>query len=150
MGCCSIGILQTDPQPTLTNLWLAGLIRQMWNLSHAMWTHRNAAQHAAEPEVALSLEASIDQSIQDHFVHGFADLDRRRSYPLYRGGVRYILSKPLPAKVQWLQNLVAARERQWRLQGRTGTDALMHPERSLARKWLSLGTRRSARNPAKR
>jgi hypothetical protein len=84
-----------------SNLWLASLIRQMWNLSHAMWTHCNAAQHAAEPEVALSLEASIDQSIQDHFVHGFADLDRRRSYPpLYRGGVRYILSKPLPAKVQ--------------------------------------------------
>eukprot|EP00978_Attheya_sp_CCMP212_P026433 scaffold86958_cov81-Attheya_sp.AAC.1 len=122
----------------------------MWNLSQAMWTHRNAAQHAAEPEVALSLEAAIDQSIQDHFVQGFADLDRRRSYPLYRGGARYILSKPLPAKVQWLQNLVAARERQWRLQGRTGTDALMHPERLLARKWLSLGTRRSARNPAKR
>lgn len=132
------------------NLWLAGMIRQMWNLSQAMWTHRNAAQHAAEPEVALSLEAAIDQSIQDHFVQGFADLDRRRSYPLFRGGVRYILSKPLPAKVQWLQNLVAARERQWRLQGRTGTDALMHPERLLARKWLSLGTRRSARNPAKR
>eukprot|EP00978_Attheya_sp_CCMP212_P028032 scaffold95624_cov59-Attheya_sp.AAC.1 len=69
------------------NLWLAGLIRQMWNLSHAMWTHRNAAQHDAEPEVALTLlEASIDQSIQDHFVHGFADLDHRRSYPLYCGG----------------------------------------------------------------
>jgi hypothetical protein len=84
-----------------SNLWLVGLICQMWNLSHAMWTHHNAAQHTAEPEVALSLEASIDQSIQDHFVHGFADLDRRRSYPpLYRGGVRYILSKPLPAKVQ--------------------------------------------------
>eukprot|EP00978_Attheya_sp_CCMP212_P007992 scaffold18611_cov33-Attheya_sp.AAC.1 len=121
----------------------------MCNLSHAMWTHRNAMQHATEPEVALTLEASIDPSIQDHFVHGFADLDRRRSYPLYCGGMRYILSKPLPAKVQWLQNLVAARERQWRLQGRTGPDALMHPERSLARKWLSLGTRRSARNPAK-
>eukprot|EP00978_Attheya_sp_CCMP212_P006316 scaffold14292_cov60-Attheya_sp.AAC.3 len=132
------------------NLWLAGLIRQMWNLSHAMWTHHNAAQHAAEPEVALTLEASIDQSIQDHFIHGFAYLDRRCSYPLYRGGVRCILSKPLPAKVQWLQNLVTAREHQWRLQGRTGPNALMHPERSLARKWLSLGNQRSARNPAKR
>eukprot|EP00978_Attheya_sp_CCMP212_P022732 scaffold68203_cov64-Attheya_sp.AAC.1 len=61
------------------NLWLAGLICQMWNLSHAMWTHRNAAQHAAEPEVTLTLEASIDQSIQDHFVHGFADLNRHHS-----------------------------------------------------------------------
>eukprot|EP00978_Attheya_sp_CCMP212_P041344 scaffold235848_cov52-Attheya_sp.AAC.1 len=92
--------------------------------------HRNAAQHAAAPKVALSLEleASIDQSIQDHFKHGFSYLDRRHSYPFYRGGARFILSKLLPAKVQWIQNLVTARERQWRLQGRTGPDALMHPD----------------------
>jgi hypothetical protein len=131
-------------------LWLAGLINQMWNLSHAMWSHRNAAQHATSPELALTLEASVDQSIQDHFTQGFNDLDRRRSAPLFRGGIRYILSKPFPTKIQWLQNLIAARERQWRILGRRGPDALMTPERALIRRWLSLGTRRSARNPAHR
>jgi hypothetical protein len=75
-------------------LWLAGLINQMWNLSQAMWNHRNVGQHATLSEIALSLEASVDQSIQDHFTQGFNDLHRRHSSPFYLGGLRYILSKP--------------------------------------------------------
>eukprot|EP00978_Attheya_sp_CCMP212_P004255 scaffold9342_cov65-Attheya_sp.AAC.1 len=88
------------------------------HLSHARWTHCNAVQHAASPKVTLTLEAPIDQSIQDHFIlcAGFADLDCHCSSPLFCGGVHYIPSKPLPAKVQWVQNLV------------TSPDALMHPE----------------------
>eukprot|EP00978_Attheya_sp_CCMP212_P004716 scaffold10357_cov66-Attheya_sp.AAC.2 len=48
-------------------------------------------------KIALSLEAAIDQSINDHFSYGFSNLDLHQSYPLFHGGVRYILSKSLPA-----------------------------------------------------
>jgi hypothetical protein len=100
----------------------------MWNLSQATWKHQNLA-----PKLALALKATVDQTIQDHFAQGFSDLNRRQLSHLFHEGVWHILSKPFASKIQWIQNLLAAHEPFWRLQGRTGTKALMITERSLIR-----------------
>jgi hypothetical protein len=46
-----------------------------------MWSHQNSAQHVMAPELALSLEAPVDQSIEDYFAQGFAVLDITATLP---------------------------------------------------------------------
>jgi hypothetical protein len=133
-----------------TLCWLAGLIKQLWKASHAMWISRNLAQHPHSANDALSLESDMDTAITRHFRHGFLDLDSTRAAPLCRAGLPNLLARTFAAKYQWITNLVAARERSLREQGFTGTAAILSNDRQLMRRWMHLGRRNTARNPLQR
>eukprot|EP00978_Attheya_sp_CCMP212_P025519 scaffold82246_cov38-Attheya_sp.AAC.1 len=135
MGGCSGNYYEQTESRRSTLCWLAGLIKQLWKASHAIWTSRNLAQHPHSANDALSLESEINKTITRHFRHGFSDLERNRAAPLWRVGLPTLLAPTFATKHQWIINLVAARERLLREQGLTGSDALLSCKRALMRRW---------------
>ena len=129
------------------SLWVAGLIRCLWESSRLLWKHRNDTLHADAPNISRHLERTLNDLVRLHFRQGPGDLPLKIYRHLFRGTVSNILSQSTYHKQQWLDNVVKAKEKLLRSQGLQGEASTLSSERKCLRDWLRLGPWRPSRYP---
>ena len=50
--------------------WMSQLIRKIWTLQHAMWTHRNSFMHKQGKSMHAFEEEAVDKTIREEFIIG--------------------------------------------------------------------------------
>jgi hypothetical protein len=90
-------------------LWMSRLQRGLWDVSFAMWMHRNEVLHHDGARTHQFEEQELDQSILSEWSRGIATLPSRFNY-LFRGTLRQRLKDKHQYKKMWLTSVWSARE----------------------------------------
>ena len=89
--------------------WTHGLVRQLLEFTHRMWTRRNYIRHSTVPPDGAQVNVqAIDQQIREHFDWGLFSLAPSDHRMLTDRTLEEILNLPLMRRRTWLLNINAA------------------------------------------
>ena len=115
--------------------WSKGLILQVWEISFAMWSHRNVELHGETltPQQASQLD-SLRQSIRDEFTKGPDTLLPRDRWFLLEEQKDWALKQTLPQSRRWLETVQLSRHAHAGRQAQPDSD--LARQQSALRSWL--------------
>jgi len=90
--------------------WMSQLIRKIWTLQHAMWTHRNSFMHKQGKSMHAFEEEAVDKTIREEFIIGRNGLEQEYD-GLFRGNVHRLLKSNPTLKAQWIYRVWSGRDR---------------------------------------
>ena len=90
--------------------WTSKLIRQVWDLQHKLWVHRNSFVHQSGHSVHQHEREALDRAIRMEFIIGRNGLEKEYD-GLFRGNVNRLLNHSDTAKMQWLYRVWMGRDR---------------------------------------
>ncbi len=90
--------------------WISRFIRKLWDLQHKMCLHRNYYVHKEGRTVHQHEEESINRVIHEEFARGRDGLAQEYG-GLFRGNAESLVSKDAAARIIWLSNVWAGRDR---------------------------------------
>ncbi len=100
------------------SLWMAKLLRKIWEIQWTMWEHRNNTLHNEGPTIHRHEMQAIDNEIIAEFAEGLGNLPRQRYHYLFRGTVQQRLNDNLMLKQMWLGSVWSARDMYMRVEAR--------------------------------
>ena len=91
-------------------IWVSKFIRQVWNLQHRMWTHRNEYLHKDSKSIHEHEQAAVDEAIRFECSIGRDQLPREYQ-GLFRENPNDLVQQNWATKLQWLHSVWAGRDR---------------------------------------
>jgi hypothetical protein len=90
------------------DMWIAGLVTQLLELTHGMWLHRNGVLHAVDAQgLPLKQAAELEAAIHDEFRKSMEGL-ACKDHHFIRRGRDDVMSMSVVNKRGWLQGIQLA------------------------------------------
>jgi hypothetical protein len=92
------------------DMWTAGLVTQLLELTHGMWLHRNGVLHAVDAQgLPLKQAAELEAAIHDEFRKSMEGL-AHKDHHFIRRGRDNVMSMSVVDKRGWLRGIQLAHE----------------------------------------
>lgn len=92
------------------SLWMAILLRKIWEVMWAIWEDRNITLHREGPTIHRHEIQAIDNEIIAEFTAGLRNLPPEHYRYLFRGSIKQLLNDNLSLKQMWLGSVWYARD----------------------------------------
>jgi hypothetical protein len=115
--------------------WIKGLLTQTWEISFAMWEHRNHALHgdALTPTQELELEA-LRQQVIEEFTKGATTVQSNLRWMLNQDHKEWAMTQSIPKTKRWLETITLSRKAQVIFRNQLNTTLARQQQRM--REWL--------------